>query len=293
MRTNDNTRGFRRVVRRIQSAFLAKPPFSPGLHHKGPWERFTRAPAHVWQQYHVRVEGRCSLDTALRCIVLSDLHVGSHADDLCRIQAIVDEVLAKPFDIALLPGDFVNMQIFGGGRVRPAVIAEILSPLTLRAPAVAVLGNHDAEYGCAEIARALEEKNIRVLFNESVALDTRAGVIHVAGLEDHSTGNPDAARALSRVPPDAATLMIAHDPASFADVPAEPLVTICGHTHGGQICLPLIGPVVNASSAPMGWTHGHIVKDGRHLIVSAGLGTSGLPWRWNCPPEVVEVTFTD
>jgi predicted MPP superfamily phosphohydrolase len=79
------------------------------------------------------------------------------------------------------------------------------------------------------------------------------------------------------------------DPASFADVPKGPWVTVSGHTHGGQWRIPFWGPLVNASDAPLRWSHGHIIEGGRHLIVSAGLGTSGLPWRINCPPEIVEI----
>jgi predicted MPP superfamily phosphohydrolase len=224
--------------------------------------------------------------------VLSDLHVGSQAADSRRFEGIVNEVLRHKFDLLLLPGDFVNMQMLGGGRVRPETIAQLLAPIASRVPTIAVMGNHDAEYGIAPIVKCLSDYGIVVLFNESTLVRTEAGDIHIAGVEDHSTGNPDVLRALDGIPKGGTTIVLAHDPAIFADVPPEPSVTVCGHTHGGQICLPFLGPVVNASSAPLAWTHGHIVNAGRHLVVSAGLGTSGLPWRWNCPPEIVEVKIT-
>ena len=79
--------------------------------------------------------------------------------------------------------------------------------------------------------------------------------------------------------------MLTHDPVWFADVPAGPFLTLAGHTHGGQIRLPGIGVLTNSSHAPLRWTHGLIVEDGRHLYVTAGLGTSGMPLRIGVPPE--------
>ncbi|MFN4144174.1 metallophosphoesterase [Aestuariivirga sp.] len=280
-------RGFWRAVDLAQARFLPAVPFAADDQHKGWWEQVTRAPRHVWRHYRLAA----SVPRPLTCAVLSDLHAGSQAGDLDRFEAIVSEVLARRFDLILLPGDFVNMQLFGGGRIRPEALAEILAPLARAAPAVAVLGNHDAEYGRARVTAALEGQGIRVLSNSSACVETAQGPVHVAGLEDHSSGTPDVASALSGIEGEEPVIVLAHDPASFADVPEGPAVTICGHTHGGQMRLPLLGAVVNASAAPLAWTHGHIVEGRRHLIVSAGLGTSGLPWRINCPPEIVAISL--
>lgn len=152
-----------------------------------------------------------------------------------------------------------------------------------------MLGNHDAEYGNEVIGKALESVGIVVHSNTSAVLDVLDKPLYIVGLEDHSTGNPNFSEASDGVMDLRRAIVLAHDPASFATVPDGPLVTICGHTHGGQMRLPWWGPIVNASDAPMEWTRGHIVVGGRDLIVSAGLGTSGLPWRLNCPPEIVEI----
>lgn len=260
-------------------------PFAENAHHKGLLESVTRAPPHVWRRY--RLSG--GIDAPLTCVVLTDLHVGSHAGDLDRIASIVAEVRARRPGLLLLGGDYVNMQIFGGGRVRPEEVAEVLAPLAGAAPVAAVLGNHDAEYGAAHVARTLEARGIPVLFNEVRRLETHAGDIDVAGLEDHGTGRRDVAGLLAGLQRPSRTLVLAHDPASFEDVPAGVIATVSGHTHGGQIRLPLVGALVNASTAPLRWSHGHVVEEDRHLVVSAGLGTSGLPLRFNCPPEIVEL----
>jgi predicted MPP superfamily phosphohydrolase len=79
--------------------------------------------------------------------------------------------------------------------------------------------------------------------------------------------------------------VLAHDPFWFAHLPAGPYLMLAGHTHGGQIRFPVVGALRNGSRAPMRWSHGHIEEGGRHLYVSAGLGTSGIPLRIGMPPE--------
>lgn len=278
-------RGLKRSVSSLTSRFLPAVPFASDAPHKGFWEPFTAAQRHVWRSYRVKGE----VAAPLICVVLSDLHLGSHAGDLARLERILREIGQRSCDLLLLPGDFVNMQLFGGGRIRPEAIASMFSILTRYIPAVAVLGNHDAEYGTRHVASALEGHGIQVLFNGWCEVETAAGRIHVAGLEDHTTGQPDVLRALSGIPRLGNTLVLGHDPACFAEVPVGPIATVCGHTHGGQLCLPWFGPLVNASDAPLAHTHGHISEGGRDLIVSAGLGTSGFPLRTYCPPELVEL----
>lgn len=218
-------------------------------------------------------------------IVLSDFHAGSHANDRERLAAIFNEVRARSCDMVFVLGDVVNVQPFGGGRIRPEVTAELLAPLASEKPTIAVLGNHDIEYGRGDVAKSLMAVGIDVLRNKS----RRVAGLMVAGVDDYATGDPDIERTLRDIPEDEPVALLAHDPASFGTFTRRKVITFSGHTHGGQICLPIIGPIVNASTAPLRWTRGHIVEDGRHLVVSAGLGTSGLPFRFNCPPEVVEV----
>lgn len=274
-----------RAFRRLKPSLLPPVPFAENAHGKGLLEFVTRAQPHVWRRYRLASE----VEAPLTCVVLADLHVGSHAGDLDRLAAIVAEVRAGGPGLLLLGGDYVNMQFFGGGRVRPEEVAEILAPLARAVPTAAVLGNHDAEYGAAHVARTLEEQGIPVLCNALRTLATNAGDVDVVGLEDYRTGQRDVAGLLGSLRRPSRTLVLAHDPASFEDVPAGVIATVSGHTHGGQIRLPLVGAMVNASAAPLRWSLGHVVEKDRHLVVSAGLGTSGLPLRLNCPPEIVEL----
>jgi uncharacterized protein len=278
-------RNFRRSLRR----FRPSTPFAADSVHKGNLAPIAKAQKHVWQNYQVALSKPIELKHPLRLVVLSDLHVGSHYADLERLADIVNEVSKRKFDILILPGDFINMQIFGGGRIRPESVAEVLAQLTQRIPTFAVLGNHDAQYGFEHVESSLTAIGVTVLRNSWSKCPTPAGDVFIVGLEDESTGKPDFVSASIGLPKDVPLLVIAHDPASFAQIPDHPLVTVSGHTHGGQVRLPWIGAVVNASAAPLAWSHGHIKLGRRHLIVSSGIGTSVLPIRFCCPPEIIEI----
>ena len=84
-------------------------------------------------------------------------------------------------------------------------------------------------------------------------------------------------------------ILLAHEPDIFTQVPARVALTIAGHTHGGQIRLPLIAPVWAPSEYGARFAYGHIVEGGRHLIVSGGLGCSKVPLRLGVPPEIVRI----
>ena len=98
-------------------------------------------------------------------------------------------------------------------------------------------------------------------------------------------------RALSRVPEGEAVLLLSHDPDVFPSVPARVAVTLAGHTHGGQVGIPYLRRPFVPSRYGERYVHGHVVEDGRHLYVSSGLGTSGIPVRLLRPPEVVILTL--
>jgi hypothetical protein len=109
----------------------------------------------------------------------------------------------------------------------------------------------------------------------------------VAGLADLRKRRPDLPGALDGVPPGAPILLLAHDPDVFPYVPARVALTLSGHTHGGQVAIPLVRRPAIPSLHGERYARGHVVEEGRHLYVSSGFGTSGLPLRLLAPPEVV------
>ena len=269
---------------------LTRPPYTDALGHKGWFERFAHAQPHLVRHVALKIAGWQRTARPLRIAFLSDFHAGCHTGDVARLAAIIDEVRTHAPDLVLHGGDFVNMQPFGGGRLNPRTVAAILARAEAPLGRFAVLGNHDYTYGAAAVQAALEESGIAVLNDEVRTLVHEGQQFDVVGLPDeYAVPRGAGAALLSRLTRPA--IVLAHDPYWFAHVPEGPHLTLSGHTHGGQWRFPFAGVVHNASKAPLRWTHGHVAEGGRHLYVTAGIGTSLIPLRIGVPPEyaVIEV----
>jgi predicted MPP superfamily phosphohydrolase len=236
-------------------------------------------------RHTLSIPGWPRLPRALRIAFLSDLHIGSHSADIVRLAAIADEAAAFEPDLALFGGDYVNMQLLGGGRVPPRVAATVLARIKAPLGRFAILGNHDYVYGHEQMTAALSECGIAVLDHDRQTVTVGNHAVDIVGLPDAHVVRPQLRRLLDGLSPERPTIVLTHDPVWFKDVPAGPFLTLAGHTHGGQIKLPVVGVLKNSSKAPLRWTHGLIVEDDRYLYVSAGLGTSGIPLRIGVPPE--------
>jgi hypothetical protein len=271
---------------------MIKLPFTDATGRKGRFERFSRAQPHVVRHVMIGIEGWPHMVRPLRVAFLSDLHSGSHRGDVERLRDIILEAGAFAPDVALFGGDYVNMQVFGGGRIPPATIADLLGLVQAPHGRFAVLGNHDYDYGSGEVARALRARGIDVIDHDRRTLTIAGHAIDIIGLPDARNITDAGRKLLSDVSSSRPTIILAHDPAWFATVPRGPHLTVSGHTHGGQIALPGVGAIVNSSAAPLRWSRGHIIEDGRHLYVSAGLGTSGIPLRIGVPPEYAVIDIT-
>jgi predicted MPP superfamily phosphohydrolase len=264
---------------------LLRRPYRDEDGRKGWLEWFSRAQPHITQRVTLTIDGWPRFNRPLRIVFLSDFHVGSHARDVARLAAIVAEAGTLRPDLALFGGDYVNMQLFGGGRVPPHVIATLLAPLRGTCGRFAILGNHDYVYGEHQVAAALRDQGIKILDHERATVTFDGHVVEILGLPDAHCAWPQGRTLLGGLSPDRPAIILTHDPAWFSEVPAGPFLTLAGHTHGGQVRLPGLGIVTNASKAPLRWSHGTILETGRHLHVSAGLGTSSVPIRMGVPPE--------
>jgi predicted MPP superfamily phosphohydrolase len=289
-----NKRGTTRQGRTWFIRTFLRPPFADEAGRK-PLARLFGAQAHVVRKLSLEIPGWPRTSRPLRIALLADFHTGCHADDLARLTSIVAEAASYRPDLVLYGGDFMNMMAFGGGRVPPRLIGEILAMLEAPLGRFAILGNHDYDYGPEEVAAALRASHIAVLEDarheltfEGAALD----LVGIPGARDHRAAAEQLLKGIAERGP---TLVLAHDPYWFNYLPPGPHLMLAGHTHGGQVCLPGLGPLINMSKAPLRWSHGLIVEDGRHMYVTSGLGCSGLPLRMGIAPEwaVVEVTGRD
>ncbi|MEK6372125.1 MAG: metallophosphoesterase [Acidobacteriota bacterium] len=221
----------------------------------------------------------------LTIAIASDLHVGSPWCRIGKLRRVVRELNAAHADATILLGDYVVQGVAGGRFIAPETIAFELR--ALRGPTYAVLGNHDGWYDARAVDAALKGADIFVLNDESAD----AGQIAFAGVTDFWTGKHDVARALSGVQEGRPVILLTHSPDVFPQVPARVALTLAGHTHGGQVNLPLLGRLVVPSRYGSRYAAGHIVEGGRHLFVTTGVGTGIIPVRFRVPPEVVILTI--
>jgi predicted MPP superfamily phosphohydrolase len=222
----------------------------------------------------------------LRVALVADLHAGAGHTTPARLAAVVDAVLALDADVNLLLGDFLDSTRLGGGRARVRDVARELARLPR---AAAVLGNHDWRAAGPAMGWALRDAGVRVLVNE--AIEARPG-LWIAGVACTHHGFPDARAALEGIPDDAVALLAVHNPDYFPKVPPRVALTVSGHLHGGQVNVPLMRRAVLPTRFGERYLAGHVVERGRHLYVSAGLGTAGLPLRLRRPPEVPVLRLT-
>ena len=270
---------------RLTRAIL-RPPFRDELGRKGWLAEISRAQRHIVRRLRLEIGGWPRWRRPLRVAFLSDLHTGSHSDDVARLNAIVDEIAALAPDLVLFGGDYVNMQPFGGGRVPPRTTAAALSRLQAPLGRFAILGNHDYVYGERAVADAFEQHGIPVLDHARRSMRFQDHAIDLVGVPDAHVTRAEAYALLADLSAERPTIVLAHDPVWFAHLPAGPHLMLAGHTHGGQIRLPGIGVVRTATKAPRRWIHGLIEERGQYLYVTSGIGTSGLPLRWGVPPEI-------
>ncbi len=215
-----------------------------------------------------------------RILQLSDIH-HSKFFPLDHVARLVELCNGLRPDLVALTGDFVT---YSRASIEP--VAEMLGQLKARAGVVAVLGNHDFRVGAATIERALYRRGIEVLRNRHIVLGERGESLLVAGVDDYRYG-ADPERALRGVRPGTPTIILAHNPRllqTLAGYGAS--LVLSGHTHGGQVNLPLLGTIYGRSPESLRFKMGWDRLADTQIYVSRGIGTIVLPWRLRCPAEL-------
>lgn len=235
------------------------------------------------RETHVALDGWPEAQRPLRILLASDIHVQGPDMPPERLARIVRQINALRPDLVLLAGDFIGDRQLS---TRWYSFDDALAPLRdLRAPlgVVAVLGNHDHWTDAPAARRALLANGVRLLSNDAV----RVGPLAVGGLEDDFTRQADVAQTVSRMRQvGGVPIVLSHSPDPFPELPADSGLMVAGHTHCGQIVLPLVGAVSYESRHGRRYTCGRIDENGRTLVISAGLGTSVLPFRLGAVPDL-------
>ncbi len=223
----------------------------------------------------------------LRVAFLTDLHHGPYTD-LPFITSVVRTTLALAPDLILLGGDFC---LRDAKYIRPCF--EVLKSLSAPLGVFGVLGNHDYAHGEAETRAAMRAAGIEELTNRGVWLRRGGDKLRLAGVDDLWRGKPDAGVALGEATTNDATLLVSHNP-DFCETLRDPRVglVLSGHTHGGQIRVPgLVNPFIPSKYGDK-YSHGLVDAPTSRVYVSRGLGATGLPVRYNCPPELTLLTLS-
>jgi predicted MPP superfamily phosphohydrolase len=226
----------------------------------------------------------------LKIAVLSDIHAGGSFIDERKLRQIVERTNQLQPDLIVICGDYIS-----GGRSHHEMDPEKFAPLLkdFRAPlgVYSVLGNHDWWFDGERVRRALEANGIKVLENEVATVETRGTSFWLVGLADLWTRPQRVETTIANVPAGVPLIAITHNPDIFPQLPQGVSLLLAGHTHGGQVRLPLIGTIVSVSRFGERYVSGHIVENGRHLFVTTGIGTSIYPVRFGVPPEIVLLTI--
>ncbi|MGQ9497655.1 MAG: metallophosphoesterase [Desulfotomaculales bacterium] len=220
----------------------------------------------------------------LTIVQISDLHYGfgrfRSKESVTQITRLISSL--HP-DLIVFTGDLLD-------RSAAPALADTLPLKGVEAPlgVYAVMGNHDHHFGKEKIARSLAEAGLEVLVNRSVRVQKGGRHFWLIGLDDPLTGDPDLAKAMAPIPPGDFKILLVHTP-DFAPQVARAGIQLqlSGHSHGGQIRLPGVGAMYCpplGREYPLGLRE--VPGSSTRVYTNRGLGTTVLPLRLFCPPEV-------
>ena len=224
-----------------------------------------------------------------RVVQLSDIHMDTFMT-YGRLIYSVERVNRQDPDLIAITGDFVTTHV----HYDAAELIAALSQLRARDGVVAVLGNHDHHAGPQRVREVLAAANIVELSNAVHTIVHQGASLHLCGVDDWTAEQDRLEDVLAALPDEGAAILLAHEP-EFANESAPTRrfdLQLSGHTHGGQINLPIPGlwtliTAVYADRHRAGWYE----MDGMQLYVNRGLGMMGVPLRFNAPPEITVFTL--
>jgi uncharacterized protein len=209
---------------------------------------------------------------------LSDLHC-----DISRgaMRRLAERLETLSYDVCVLTGDYRG-ETFGPFETTLAAIAELRPQI--RGPVYGILGNHDS----IRMLPSLESMDIKMLMNEADTIERAGQRIHIAGVDDaHFYRADNVEKAAARIPHDEFSILLSHTPEIYRQAAHAGFdLLLGGHTHGGQICLPGGIPITLDAVLPRRLGAGPWTHHAMHGYTSVGVGTSVVPVRFNCPPEI-------
>lgn len=219
----------------------------------------------------------------LKIAVLSDFHLNKWGINLQKLAKVVEKTNKEKPDVIFLLGD-LDSYLIAREKFDKKQIAKILSGLSSKNGVFSVLGNHD--YGPRVVKPILKKAGIVVLENHRFELNVNGETLVIYGLKDFWHYSPDVNKIIKQYDRGRSIVLLSHNPDIFPQVPSFISLTLSGHTHGGQVCVPFLGGLFTPSMWEQRFNKGYIVENNKHLFVTSGLGFS-IPLRFGNPPEIV------
>lgn len=218
-------------------------------------------------------------------LFLSDLHIDGLEGLTDRV---IDLIRGIHVDLCILGGD-LRMEHHGPFAPALAEVGRLVGEIHASDGVFAVPGNHD----CLEMMAPLKEIGVTLLVNDSVVIERNGERLWLVGVDDpHHFKCHDLEAAFQGVPRNAFSILVAHSNEAYREASRlGPKLYLCGHSHGGQIQLPRLGPIFTHSSAPRKFCWGLWSYEGMVGYTSCGVGVSGVPVRFNCRGEVLLATL--
>ena len=262
----------------------------------------------VVNQKQIIIKGWNTAFDGLRIAAISDFHAGSNGVYEAKLRQIVETTNAQNPDIIVLLGDYVSQERSDAPirqrtlKMEPAIIAENLKGFKAKYGVFVVLGNHDEWHGANAVESSFTSVGYKVLNGELATIEKDGQQLRILGLKDHTMiqtwedYSEDARKLLASTEGTGDILVLQHSPDVLETITGDRAISkdlklmLAGHTHGGQIWLPVFGSPVVPSSYGQKYAFGHVKDRGLDMFVTTGIGTSILPFRFMIPPEIAVLT---
>ncbi len=223
-----------------------------------------------------------------KILFISDLHLSQFYPEWFISGMSVIQQIKSPVDIILLGGDY-RYGYFGPEDFVIPMIKKLLEPIESKYGIYGIMGNHDV----SPIKQQFEEAGINLLVNEGVEINHNGIKIYIAGVDDpHDFECSDVSSSLVNAPKDAFTIMLAHSPELIEESALWDVhLYLCGHTHGGQIGFPFVGPIYFNARCKKKFALGKWSYREMQGYTTAGFGVTDVPVRFGIPAEMVEISL--
>lgn len=244
----------------------------------------------ISKKFNIKKENIQNIDTKIKVIQFTDVHLGRYFS-LKDLEKVVDKINSLNPDIVVLTGDLVDKMRFYQHKEE---IPKVLSKINSKLGNFAIYGNHDAYPGNRHsYAEIIKNSNFTLLINENRKIKIGSKTLNLMGLDDIFQGKINIDSTIKNINKNDFNLLMLHEPDLIDKFKGQPIdLAVAGHSHGGQIYVPLYGTILNTECAVKYDRGFHLIGDNNQdkikLYVNTGIGSTGLPIRfWNIP-NVVE-----